>query len=126
MYKIPILIKIIPLSSDIKFDISQNPNKKKEENNNNDKQKIFLYNPWEINNSSNYYWTKNSYQNIKIQLNNPLNVEIEIYKIRILFNGTQPLNLPTNIIISPKDTVFIISKIKPTKEGITNIIGIEY
>ena len=126
MYKIPILIKIIPLSSDIKFDISQNPNKKKEENNNNDKQKIFLYNPWEINNSSNYYWTKNSYQNIKIQLNNPLNVEIEINKIRILFNGTQPLNLPTNIIISPKDTVFIISKIKPTKEGITNIIGIEY
>jgi hypothetical protein len=34
--------------------------------------------------------------------------------------------LPTNIVISPKDTVFIISKIKPTKEGTTNIIGIEY
>ena len=123
MYKIPILIKIIPLSSDIKFDISQNPNKKNEDNNNS---KVFLYNPWEINNSSNYYWTKNSYQNIKIQLHNPLNVEIEINKIRILFTGTQPLNLPTNIVISPKDTVFIISKIKPTKEGTTNIIGIEY
>jgi hypothetical protein len=42
MYKIPILIKIIPLSSDIKFDISQNPNKKKEDNNNIDKSEIFL------------------------------------------------------------------------------------
>ena len=122
--KIPILIKLIPLTSKIKFDIS--PNRKKEKTNDSQK-KIFLYNPWEQKSQINYYWTSNSFQRIKIEFFNPLKIPIEISKIRILFKGILPFSYPFNIKINPNENISIIAKIKANNiSGITNIIGIKY
>ena len=119
--KLPLLMRIIPVISNIRFDVSTNLNKKK-------KNEIFLYNPWEQNKftNNNFYWTTNSYQQIKLQLYNPLDIELEINKIHILFKGTQPTVYPSSIVIPPTTSLFITTKIHPNKEGITTIIGVKY
>ena len=119
--KLPLLMRIIPVISNIGFEVSTNTSKKK----NND---IFLYNPWEQNKliNNNYYWTTNSYHQIKIQFYNPLDIELEINKIHIIFEGAQPTVYPSSVIIPPKTSLFITTKIHPNKEGITTIIGVKY
>ena len=119
--KLPLLMRIIPVTSNIRFDVTTNPNKKK-------KNDIFLYNPWEQNKfiNNNFYWTTNSYQQIKLQFYNPLDIELEINKIHILFKGAQPTVYPSSIVIPPRTSLFIATKIHPNKEGITTIIGVKY
>ena len=111
--KLPLLMRIIPVTSKIRFDVTTNPNKKR-------KSDIFLYNPWEQNKyvNNNFYWTTNSYQQIKLQFYNPLDIELEINKIHIIFQGAQPTVYPSSI---KSDT-----KIRPTEEGTTTIIGVKY
>ena len=54
LLKMPILLKITPISSKIKFDEEKNKNLFKKEN------QLFLYNPWEKKNLINlFFWTKN-------------------------------------------------------------------
>ena len=119
--KLPLLMRIIPVTSNIKFDVTTNPNKKR-------KSDIFLYNPWEQNKqiNNNFYWTTNSYQQIKLQFYNPLDIELEINKIHILFKGAQPTVYPSSIVIQPKTSIYIATKIRPTEEGTTTIIGVKY
>ena len=119
--KLPLLMRIIPITSNIRFDVSTNPNKKK-------KSGVFLYNPWEQNKfiNNNFYWTTNSFQQIKIQFYNPLDIELEINKIHILFKGDQPTVFPSSVIIPPSTSLFITTKVHPNKEGITSIIGLKY
>ena len=119
--KIPLLIRIIPVTSDIRFDVSTNQNKRR-------RSQIFLYNPWEQNKSTNnnYYWTTNSYQKINVQFYNPLDIEIEINKIHIIFDGSQPTVYPSSVVIPPKTSIVISTKIFPNEEGTTNIIGVKY
>ena len=119
--KLPLLMRIIPVTSNIRFDVSTNPNKKR-------KSDIFLYNPWEQNKyiNNNFYWTTNSFQQIKLQFYNPLNIELEINKIHILFKGAQPTVYPSSIVIPPKTSLFIATKIRPNEEGTTTIIGVKY
>ena len=119
--KLPLLMRIIPVTSNIRFDVSTNPNKKK-------KNDIFLYNPWEQNKfiNNNFYWTTNSYQQIRLQFYNPLDIELEINKIHILFKGAQPTVYPSSIVIPPKTSLFIATKVRPTSEGVTTIIGVKY
>ena len=119
--KLPLLMRIIPITSNIRFDVSPNPNKKK-------KNEIFLYNPWEQNKftNNNFYWTTNSHQQIKLQFYNPLDIELEINKIHILFKGDQPTVYPSSIVIPPRTSLFITTKVHPNKEGITTIIGVKY
>ena len=101
--------------------MSNNPNKKR-------KSDIFLYNPWEQNKctNNNFYWTTNSYQQIKIQFYNPLDIELEINKIHILFRGAQPTVYPSSIVIPPQTSIYIATKIRPNEEGTTTIIGVKY
>ena len=120
--KLPILMRVIPLSSDIKFDTSSNPNKKSD----NAKNKVFLYNPWEKSNHSNYYWTSGSFQRIKVQFYNPMDTEVLINKIIILFKGVKPITYPSSIQINSLSSVFIICKIHPIENGFTDIIGMQY
>ena len=119
--KLPLLMRIIPVTSDIRFDVMGNPNKKK-------KNEIFLYNPWEQNKNinNNFYWTTNSHQQIKLQFYNPLDIELEINKIHILFKGAQPTVYPSSIVIPPRTSLNISTKIHPNKEGVTTIIGVKY
>ena len=119
--KLPLLMRIIPVTSNIRFDVSTNPNKKK-------KNEIFLYNPWEQNKfiNNNFYWTTNSYQQIKLQFYNPLDIELEINKIHIIFKGVQPTVYPSSIVIPPRTSLYIATKIHPQKEGITSIVGVKY
>ena len=119
--KLPLLMRIIPTTSNIRFDVSTNPNKKR-------KSEIFLYNPWEQNKhiNNNFYWTTNSYQQIRIQFYNPLDIELELNKIHILFKGAQPTVYPSSVIIPPKTSLYIATKIRPNEEGTTTIIGVKY
>ena len=119
--KLPLLMRIIPVTNKIRFDVSTNPNKKR-------KSDIFLYNPWEQNKykNNNFYWTTNSFQQIKLQFYNPLDIELEINKIHILFSGAQPTVYPSSIVIPPKTSLFIATKIRPNEEGTTTIIGVKY
>ena len=78
LYKIPILIKIVPKCSDIKFDISQNEKFQKHK-------QLFLYNPWKKASTINYFWSKNSYQYVAIELENVLKVPLTVNNIIILF-----------------------------------------
>ena len=119
--KLPFLMRIIPVTSNIRFDVQVNPNKKK-------KTDIFLYNPWEQNKfvNNNFYWTTNSYQQIRIQFYNPLDIELDINKIRILFKGNQPIVYPSSVNIPPRTSTVIVSKVHPNMEGKTNIIGVKY
>ena len=112
--KLPHLIRIVPISSDIKFDSKKNPNYKPKQtvsacgiaqdpnNSNNDKEihenKIFLYNPWEKSDGINYYWTCNSYQKIYVEFYNPLSIEVKVSKIIVLFEGKKPFTFPSKFI----------------------------
>ena len=118
--KIPFLMRIIPLSSEIKLDII--PNSKSESFTN----KILIFNPWENKNKFDYYWTKNSYQKIKLELFNSFPFTLNISKIRILFKGIKIINYPTNIIIKPKSSTTSICNIKINETGILDILGIQY
>ena len=120
--KIPILMRIIPLSSEIKFDTSTNPHKTSTTS----QTSVFLYNPWEKSTYTNYYWTKSSYQSIRVQLYNPLNTEIVVNKIKILFKGINPISYPSSVRINPQTSEYILCKIYPDQHGITNVIGVQY
>ena len=78
LYKVPILIKITPICSNIKFDISKNEKLPK-------KKQLFLYNPWKKSSTINYFWSKNSYQYITIEFQNILKIPITLNNIIILF-----------------------------------------
>ena len=108
--KIPYLVRIIPLCSEIKFDMKKNPNYKPPKSHENDENynkiknseignKVFLYNPWEKNEGINYYWTSNSHQKIFVELYNPLAIEIKISKIVIIFEGEKPFSFPGDYFI---------------------------
>ncbi len=118
--KIPFLMRIIPIPSDTKLDISPNINKKKV-----DKQ-IFLFNPWENKNKIDYYWTENSYQKIKVELYNPFPFILNISKIRICYKGIKLLNYPINVKINANSTFMTVCNIKLKQSGILNILGIQY
>jgi len=123
LIKMPILLKIIPISSIIKFDIEKNPNIIKKDN------EIFIFNPWEKDNKINYFWTKNSYQYVKIKFNNILKIELTLTKVMLIFKTNQankPLSYPSNIIISPESSIEVILKIKLINEGKIDIIGLSY
>ena len=123
LIKMPILIKIIPISSKIKFDIENNPNVVKKDS------EIFIFNPWEKNNTINYFWTKNSYQYINIQFKNILKIELTLSKIMLIFKTNEtnkPISYPSNIIISPESSIELILKIKLINEGKIDIIGLSY
>lgn len=124
--KLPVLMRIIPISSDIKFDSSKNHNKKNA-NATNASDDIFLYNPWEKEETINYYWTAASYQKIKIQLHNPLKTMIMINKIIVLVEGdVKPISYPSSISIPSLSSVYIVCKIRPSIPGILNITGVKY
>ena len=123
LIKMPILLKIIPISSIIKFDIEKNPNIIKKDN------EIFIFNPWEKDNKINYFWTKNSYQYVKIKFNNILKIELTLTKVMLIFKTNQAnksLSYPSNIIISPESSIEVILKIKLINEGKIDIIGLSY
>jgi hypothetical protein len=116
MIKLPIVMKIIPLTSEVKFDIvkgsfkmimnrfndpRQIPIPSKEDSGSSPSKdpkdsKVFLYNPWERDDTINYYWTANSYQKVYIQFYNPLSLELKINKIVLLFEGNKPFSFPSN------------------------------
>jgi hypothetical protein len=56
---------------------------------------VFLYNPWEKEDTINYYWTNKSFQKILITFYNPLLVDIRVNKIVIIFEGAKPFCLPS-------------------------------
>ncbi len=118
MSKLPVLMKIIPLTSVIKFDIIKNPDRDKPEEkilidseldkengqqigsnskitSGNSNEKIFLYNPWEKDEYANYYWTSESSQRVYLELFNPLAVELKVKKIMLLFEGNRPFSFPS-------------------------------
>ena len=139
LYKIPLLIKLIPKCSNIKFDI--NPNEKIQK-----KKQLFLYNPWKKASSINYFWTKNSYQYVIIELHNVLKIPIVLNNIIILFErkkinnenekennkniiineGQLPKCFPTSITIPPDTITSVSSKILMKDEIIFDIVGIKY
>ena len=125
---IPILLKIIPQPSDIKFDcISQNEDKGDD---------LFIFNPWSKKNENNinYYWTLNSIQSIIIIVYNPLSIEITLNEVKLLYNiknkNSDNNNLfnfiPCSVIIPPQQRIEYKFKFKPLFEEIFDIIGIEY
>ena len=146
LYKIPILIRIIPICSDIKFDITKNEKKPK-------KKQLFLYNPWKKSSTINYFWSKNSYQYITIEFKNILKIPITLNNIIILFerkkiekennNGNEnknevkeidekfnegklPLCFPSSVTIPPNEKAQVIEKVKMIDEVIFDIVGIKY
>ena len=139
LYKIPLLIKLIPKCSNIKFDI--NPNEKIQK-----KKQLFLYNPWKKASSINYFWTKNSYQYVIIELHNVLKIPIVLNNIIILFErkkinnenekennkniiineGQLPKCFPTSITIPPDTITSVSSKILMKDELVFDIVGIKY
>ena len=125
LLKMPILLKITPISSKIKFDEEKNKNLFKKEN------QLFLYNPWEKKNLINlFFWTKNSYQYIIIKFKNILKIELTLTRIYIIFETKEgkkkPISYPSTIKIFPESSIEIISKIKLIEEGLINIIGVTY
>jgi hypothetical protein len=106
LLKLPILMKIIPLSSDIKFDIRNQSSSSlmdkvlkplsQDDVNPDSPAKIFLYNPWEKDDGINYYWTENSFQKVYIQFYNPLSLELKINKIVLIFELNKPFSFPSN------------------------------
>ena len=82
LYKIPILIRIIPKCSDIKFDINKNEKIKQ-------KKQLFLYNPWKQSSNINYFWSKNSYQSVIVEFQNILKIPITINNIILLFSSNE-------------------------------------
>ena len=118
--KIPFLMRIIPIPSDTKLDISPNPNKKQVG------KQIFLFNPWENKNKIDYYWTENSYQKIKVELYNPFPFDLNISKIRICFKGIKLLNYPITVKINANSIFVTVCRFKLNQSGILNILGIQY
>ena len=140
LYKIPILIKIIPKCSVIKFDINQNEKIVKTK-------QLFLYNPWKKASTINYFWSKNSYQYIEIELQNVLKIPLTVNNIIIIFErkelkpkeseknekvneflnkGILPKCYPTSITIPPNSTSTVSEKILMQDELILDIVGIKY
>ena len=118
--KIPFLMRIIPIPSDIKLDILSNPNKKQVG------KQILLFNPWENKNKIDYYWTENSYQKIKVELYNPFPFILNISKIRICYKGIKLLNYPISVKINANSSFVTVCNIKLNQSGILNILGIQY
>ena len=126
---IPVLLKIIPQSSDIKFDclVSHSINKDDD---------LFIFNPWNQKNENNinYYWTVNSVQSIIFRLYNPLNIQISLSQVQLIYNIKNKKNennnifnyIPCNIIILPHQTMEYTFKFKLLIEEVFDIIGIEY
>ena len=137
LYKIPILIKIIPKCSDIKFDINKNEKIKKTK-------QLFLYNPWKKASTINYFWSKNSYQYVVIEFQNVLKIPLTINNIILLFKrkelksnesekkeeslneGLLPKCYPTSITIPPNSVSTVSEKILIQDELVFDIIGIKY
>ena len=124
---IPFLLKIIPQRADIKFDFPENIEELKDD--------LFIYNPWiKKNEDICYYWTLNSIQTIKFHLYNPLNVEISIYQIQLIYDCKNKNNknnnlfnfFPCSIILPPNQLIEYNYKFKPLKEETFDIIGVEY
>lgn len=119
MIKLPVVMKIIPLTSEVKFDILRgsfktimnrfNDQRQLRPTSNEDSEitgskepkdgKVFLYNPWERDDTINYYWTANSFQKVYIQFYNPLSLELRINKIVLLFEGNKPFSFPSKIFL---------------------------
>ena len=145
LYKIPILIRITPICSNIKFDISKNEKTSKKQ--------LFLYNPWKKSSTINYFWSKNSYQYITIEFRNILKIPIILNNIIILFErkkiekekleksekeneikeidenfnkGKLPICFPSSVTIPPNETSKVVEKIKMMDDVIFDIIGIKY
>ena len=133
LYKIPILIRIVPKCSDIKFDINKNEKIKQ-------KKQLFLYNPWKQSSNINYFWSKNSYQYVIVEFQNILKIPITINNIILLFSSNEsklkqtdtnseiklPQCFPTTITIPPLSKLSATIKIFLQDEIIFDIIGIKY
>ena len=152
LYKVPILIRLTPICSDIKFDLVKNEKKPK-------KKQLFLYNPWKKATTINYFWSKNSYQYITIEFQNVLKIPITLNNIIILFErkkiekdanskdnkdnkdnkgdeikdidenfnkGQLPICFPASVTIPPNERAIVNEKIKMVDEVIFDIIGIKY
>jgi hypothetical protein len=127
--KIPVLFKIIPQSSDIKFDCVVNHSINKNDD-------LFIFNPWNQNedNKINYYWTVNSIQSIIFKIHNPLNITISLSQIQLIYTIKHKKNdndnlfnyIPSTIVIQPHQKMEYIFKFKPLVEEVIDIIGIEY
>lgn len=126
LIKLPILVKIHPLTSNIKFAFNRNfINIKNKKGNDNDN--IFIYNPWEKKQNINYFWTVNSYQKILIRFYNPLSTELILTKINLIFSGdNKPFTFPSNAILVPQSNTDILYKIKLLSDGATNLLGVKY
>ena len=123
LIKLPILIRLIPLCSKIKFDFNKTLNIVK-----NDEDEVFIYNPWDKNNIANFYWSENSIQEILVEFYNELNIEIILTKIDLLIENNEKIIFcfPSNAHILPKKYTKIIFKIKPLKTTKIKIIGLKY
>ena len=147
LYKIPMLIRINPICSNIKFEITKNEKLPK-------KKTLFLYNPWKKSSTINYFWSKNSYQYITIEFKNILKIPITLNNIIILFErkkidkdqnkhnetneeeknkvdenfnkGKLPICFPTSVTIPPNEKALVVEKIKMLDEVIFDIVGIKY
>lgn len=129
LLNVPILVRVLPISSPIKFDIIKNPKVQGQQ------EQLFLYNPWEKNASINYYWTQNSYQNISVEFHNNFKTKITVSKISIIFSSSKDktkssnniiISYPSTITISPESKVDIIVKNHPISQGQVDIIGVSY
>ena len=147
LYKIPMLIRINPICSNIKFEITKNEKLPK-------KKQLFLYNPWKKSSTINYFWSKNSYQYITIEFKNILKIPITLNNIIILFErkkidkeqnnqkenneeeknkvdenfnkGKLPICFPASVTIPPEEKALVVEKIKMIDEVIFDIVGIKY
>ena len=140
LIKSPLLIKIEPMQNEIRFEtsvfnkflksfqiknnLSQNKNSNSEETEEK-RDSIFLYNPWDKNETC-YFWTVNSIQNIIVHLYNPLNTDLVIQKLVIFCEGSKPFGFPVSSTITSKSYQSVICKVKPLEVCLTYIIGISY
>ena len=121
---IPVITKIIPQRSEIKFDLLSNYVLNPEGG-------LFLFNPWNDDKKLiNYYWTVNSINEIIFNLYNPLKIVINLTQVRLIYNSKNKLNifsyLPCSITIQPQQFLEYKFKFKPLFEDTIDIIGIEY
>ena len=127
--KIPVIIKLIPKISNIKFDYQEKSEKNKEND-------LFIFNPWnqQKENNINYYWTLNSTQTIYIKFYNPLSIPIFINNIQLLYisKSKNRKNMscfnysPSLVNIPPLQDIEYKFKFKSLVKDVYNIIGIEY
>ena len=130
----PIIIKIIPVRSNLKFEF---PQLSIEE----EKDDLFIYNPWNKKKENIcYYWTLNSIQTIIFYLYNPLNIEVSITQVKLIYRIVEKSKrkynnsinndlfnfIPCSIILPPKQIFEYRFKFKPLYEDVFDIIGIEY